>query len=114
MTIGSIVAIYFLFFVATAFATLSVSSAHALDQSSLRLAKQSPTSVVLSWSDPDPTVFCIVRDPSGVPTSLVASVSGLSYVDAAPSVPLLYYSVDEPTSGLDVDSRRQVWDSAWL
>lgn len=82
-----------------AFAALSVSSAFALDQSSLRLAKESPTSVVLSWSDPDPTVFCIVRDPSGVPTSLIASVSGLSYVDAAPSAPLLYYSVDEPASG---------------
>ena len=79
-----------------AFATLSASSAFALDQSSLRLAKQSPTSVVLSWSDPDPTVFCIVRDPSGVPTSLLASTGTLSYVDAAPSVPLLYYSVDEP------------------
>lgn len=79
-------------------AFILASPALALDQDSLRVRKD-PGGVLLSWTDPTPTVACVSRDATAPPSTIIQQVAGLSYLDAAPSVPLLFYAVDEPASG---------------
>ena len=73
---------------------------YSVDSNSLRIAKQSPAAVLLSWSDPTPTNFCIYRDTALPMSFIVAQTGSLSCSDTPPAASLLYYGVDEPPSGV--------------
>lgn len=77
---------------------LAAPAALAVDADSLRLRK-APGGVELSWTDATPTVACVQRDVVAPPATLLGEVAGLSFVDAPPSAPLLFYDVNEPASG---------------
>ena len=73
-------------------------SAFAVDSDSLRLRK-APGGVELTWTDPTPTVACVSRDVVAPPSTFLQEVAGLSFIDAPPSAPILFYDVEEPASG---------------